>query len=530
MTAAPVVRASAFGLTAMLLVVVLLTLPTGLSAEAAVTVIDPGTDPAICRVDLGTSGEIFDDAFYLSMNGDDDKVELNDIRLTTVGAKGPGTLVLAGDTTEIVGPTGVDCQAYTVAWFNVHPDSRFGPGSLGNDTMYIGYNKAASPVVSVATATGDWWVRLVAYGSGAARREAGTLVKSGDSDITAFQDGGSVLTDAEFAYWDKDATTTWTSGDLAYITSRGVITGDFLPLYSVRVVPGTKAFGSYARLGDQDITLPLVDPATDATLCRVDLNTPNAANDDAYYLNVNADGNTIQNGDVRLTAYGDKPAGTIVSGGSATELATSGVDCRAYTVAYFDSNSNGIYDKDDAVLLGYDATTTPLVSGTTHGGDWWIRITPSKTYAAGSILNAGDSDASAGAVLTGAEFGYYDLDVSATTTQGDFVYITSAAIATGNRAPTLSVRLVNPTYAYGTKVAEGDNDGPFTTVTPTPTTSTSLTSVVTTTSTSTTSTTATTTAEPAPISSLPPKTRVPGFEVAAVVFALGALVLVRRRA
>lgn len=501
------------------------------AVAAAVVVVDPATDPAFCRIDHGTSGQVADDDFYLSMDGDDDQVEVNDPRLSDFGPHAAGTLVAVGDAGEVAsGSANADCQTPTVAYYDAHPNGRYDAG----DELLMGYDKSSTTLVEGAANGGDVWVRVTAWD---AAHPAGTIVFGDDPDFNAFH-AGSLVPGAEFAYWDKDASTTWTPGDVGYITAKAVSTGDLVPAASVRVTKVTYAFGSQASFGDDDTTPALTDPATDVAICRIDQGSDHVLTNDGFYLSMNGDDDLVEANDLRLTPYGAHAAGTLVATGDTGEV-NAAAACQAYAVAYYDRSGNQAYGDGDAVLLGYDKSTTSLVEPTTDTGDWWIRVTASGSHPAGTLVSSTDDDYLAytkGTALAGAEFGFYDGDASGTFTMNDLAYITSAAIATGNRPPVFSARLAHTDYAFGTLVHEGDKDGPYlarvatstATATTLTTTATSTTSTTTTTSPPTTTSTSTTTT-PGQVHSTP-RTGLPGADaaVAFVAVAAGLVVATRR--
>jgi hypothetical protein len=496
-------------------------LPPAGAASAPVTLTDPSTEPAFCRIDLGTATQASDDTFYLSLDGDDDLIEINDIRLTAFGTKGPGTLVTSTDTSETVA---ADCQAMTIAYYDGDHNGRYTVG----DYLYVGYNKATTQLVEGTTNTGDYWIRVTAYPAGPA---AGTIVLAGDADLAGYV-GGTAVTGAEYAIWDKDASGGFNAGDVAYLAAKAVATGDHLPVASGRIVNATYAYGSLAAIGDSDVNLALTDPSTDPALCRIDAGTTGVLNDDGFYLSMDGDDDQVEAQDLRLVAYGSKAAGSVVTNSDTTEIAAA--TCQAYTVAYYDVDHSGTYTAGDGVLIGYDKATTTLVQPSASDGDWWIRLTPSGSLEAGTLLNGGDADYGAntgGSALTGAEFAYYDMDASTTFTVNDLGYITAAAVDTGKRPPTNSTRVSGLLYAFGTIVKDGDRDGLYlaaATTTPTSTTSSSASSSATSsTSASTSSSAATSSSSESSAAKTKPT---PGFELVVVLAALGAvLVAVARR-
>lgn len=446
------VLALALAATALLLV-----LPATQAVPPGATLVDPATDVRLCRVDFGTTGDVTDDAFYLSIQGS--PIREGDLRLVALPGRLPGTFVDAGDDAEI-GQT-ADCRAYTVAYYDIDHNARYSVG----DGVFLGAD--ADATVQGST-NNEWWIRLRESGN----RIAGSLVLAGDADLTSYG-AGSPLTGSEFAYADLDADGTFSDDDGGYMTSEAVQTGNAVPTMSVRIAHPYYAFGSQVAPGDIDATPVLTDPEPDMAICRVDYGTAAQVTDDGFYLSVDGNDDVIEIHDVRIVSVFGQAPGSLVRDVDTIERGQS-AQCEPYAAAFYDADNNGWFGMGDSLYIGHDGSQALLVEASSNA-EWWIRLTPFMGRAAGTIVFAGDPDLvafGAGQTATGSEPAFVDQDLTDRFSPGDWFYMTSKAVQDGSNVPGASVRLVHPEHPFGSQ--EGSGGGPTG-----PTTTTSVTTTTT---------------------------------------------------
>lgn len=227
--------------------------------------------------------------------------------------------------------------------------------------------------------------------------------------------------------------------------------------------------------------------------------------------------------DFRYTPCLGKPTLSVLGDADQSETgypaSDSGNTAPTVALRYQDANGNSVFNADEALYLGAPGTGTTL-TGSTGPTAFTIRLTAAGGKPAGSFVFNADPDRISAAslvALTSPSLAWIDRDATTTFTAADSLYLlptTAPGLAKGSVFPANAVKLYPATATTTTSSS------------PSPTTTTTSTATTTTTS----ATTTTTTSDSAPISSLPPRTRAPGFEAVLVVAGLAAvgLVLARR--
>jgi hypothetical protein len=485
-------------------------------------------------LDFGVVGDVSDNCVILNTTGASDAVSNFDIRVTPCQGKAAGTLIGDADTVEKTAPGATALVAGTrVAYADVNNNGRYDFGD------YVYLTTGTAPNLHASTSNTQFTVRLTAAGGFA----AGTFVYAGNADIVSYGGAATTLT-SSVAWFDHDlsASGAFTSGDNAYLVPAAatLASGSLFPLNSVRLNSGNVAgsFGTQTAVGHRDhivvssASAGVVIEAANSIL-RLNLGVANDINDDCIVANMDG-GSAVTNFDIRLTPCQGKAAGTLISDADTVEKQASVVAGSANVrVFYADVNNNGRYDAGDYVYIVENSAAAPttLLAPNAALTQYTVRLTPAGGKAAGTIVFAGDSDfvsygssvlnVNAGAFET---FSWFDADLSSGTfTLGDSAYLSQGAgavLGTGQLFPLNAVRLGGPAI-----VANPGSGSTTTTTTSAPTTTTTAAPTTTTTAPTTTAAPTTTTTGGA---SEPTKT--PGFELVALIAALGAaLVLVRRK-
>jgi hypothetical protein len=322
-----------------------------------------------------------------------------------------------------------------------------------------------------------------------------------------------------------------------------LVVGSLAVLAPVASAQTTLGFGTQVKLGDVDF-VPTAATASIAYAAgqvkAIDFGITGQVTDDCFYLDRGAvDGTAIvltavRNFDVRLTPCQGKAAGTLVGDSDTVEKATASVAADDLGLLFADVNNNGRYDLNDQVYLSTSATTLVASTASASGtGAWTLRLTAAGGKAAGTLVFASDSDFvsyNAAVLATGApSWVFFDADNTATLTTGDVVYETPIAVLINQVYPQYSVRISGTPTASGPN--PGGNPNPGTSMTSTSSTGTN--STMSSTSHSGTGSTMSSTSHSgtgSTGSSSSGKSKTPGFELVALVGALGAaLILVRRK-
>lgn len=211
--------------------------PQGWAAEDDNALTDPSTEPAICRNNFDSEASLLDDGFYLSLDGNDDKIEKHDIRLVAFNNDEAGDLISDDDAVDM-NPT-ADCQTLTVAYI----DADSGGSLNADDWIYVGYDSSTTTAIERSQHNGDWWIRVTPVDTGDEQFDAGTLVLGGHDDGVHYA-GGTILTAAEFAYHDADDSSSFDIGDWGYLVPNGLTDGDKISNLTVRLHHSTHAFGT----------------------------------------------------------------------------------------------------------------------------------------------------------------------------------------------------------------------------------------------------------------------------------------------
>jgi hypothetical protein len=417
----------------------------------------------IKEINLGTGG-IADSCFYYSL-GAVAAIAKFDVRLTPCQGKAAGTQVTDADTVEKTAPIVAAIPvggAVGIKYADLNSNGRYDMG----DAVYLS-SCAVACVAGFPASTGTtvWTIRLTAYGSYA----AGTVVKPGDTDQTAYGAVAPVIAAANVNFFDADLSGGLNAGDAVYLNPVATAIGAAVPVYAIRLANGPLAFGTQVKLGDSDFkpvafgaNVALVASAAVAagdSVKEINLGTGGIADSCFYYQPV--PGLLIVKGDIRLTPCNGKAAGTQVTDADSVEKTAALVIARVtpLVVVYADINSNGRYDQGDSVYLTTAAAGFAASTGTTV---WTIRLTPYGSFAAGTLVKPGDADQTAyGAVAPAAPangVSFFDVDLSGTPNLGDAYYLAFAATGAGFRFPVYALRLANGPAAYGTQLKFGDSD------------------------------------------------------------------------
>ena len=448
-----------------------------------------------------------------------DSVAAGDYRL--IGAQGfmGGTLVkgsdddFARDTIALVTPVALFCffdadgtGAYSAGDVLYLETGAAGGTVTVNDIALSGAN--AFTTVTAAT-TGLNNACIVAVGAGG--------FPAGFDNTVAFADIG--VFDA-----DGIGAALRTTGDFLYLDFDSSATPSINDLRMTKV--GSLAAGTLVKVGDIDTQYTLTVIAAPYTvLCYVDLDG-DAAQDinEPAYLTLGCAGGVVANS-VRLVANAPYMGGTLVKG-SDDDFSRALTAGAAVIFCYYDANGNAVYDYQENLYIDVTAACTPVSANDIQltGANAGQRVTGSTpglnnpltaaaafgfTLAALTVYN-GDGIGAAAAVTTG-DVLYFDLAAaSANPTVGD-VRLTglgnNAGQIGGGVGGSVGGTTAAPTSAAPTSGAGTSAAGPSAAGTSAAGTSAAGTSAGTTTG---------------------PQT--PGFELVALVAALGAaLVLVRRK-
>ena len=488
------------------------------------------------QIDFGITGQVTDNCFYLDRGAVDGTAILLtavrnfDIRLTPCQGKAAGTLVGDSDTVE-KSTASAGAGDANVNYADVNNNGRYDMG----DYVYV--TTGGATTLTSSTGLAAWTLRLSAAGS----KAAGTLLFAGDADQTAYGAAVVNLAAATFPYFDADNTATLTTGDAAYVSPVAVALNGLIRQYSVRLVGGSGAFGTQAKLGDADFVatanaIASVAYAAGTQIKQIDFGITGQVTDNCFYLDRGAvDGTAIlltavRNFDIRLTPCQGKAAGTLVGDSDTVEKSTASAGAGDANVNYADVNNNGRYDMGDYVYVTTGGATT--LTSSTGLAAWTLRLSAAGSKAAGTLLFAGDADQTAyGAAvvnLAAAAFVYFDADNTATLTSGDVAYLSPAAVALNGLVPQYSIRLA------GTPTASGPNPGgnPNTSTSGSASSSSSASSSTSASGSASSSSSHSSSSgnQQSNSSSSSKSSKTPGFELVALVAALGAaLVLVRRK-
>ncbi len=385
-------------------------------------------------------------------------VAVGDVRLTAYGTKAAGSTVTAGDgdlnlgvsetgtaqgtgarvmpASDVVGnactvsSTGNGCFTY----WDVNGDSSFN----GDDPMYLDVDGASITVLDI---------RLTAFGTMA----AGSIVAAGDSDSISSTSAAINTTNEELCYIDGDGDSTYDSGETVLFRKNAAAAANATcgSVGANDVILSGTDFGKKTRVGVSPHNTPTLGLDADLAYYDADGNSVWSPGD-TMYIRIDATGN-VAVGDVRLTAYGTKTAGSTVTAGDTdlnlgvSETGTAGgtsarvmpasdvvgtacVANSAGCFSFWDINGDASFNGDDPMYLDVDGTTSVTVLD--------IRLVAFGTMAAGSIVAAGDSDSrsttSAAINTTNEELCYIDGDGDSTYDSGETVLFRKNAAAAAN--------------------------------------------------------------------------------------------------
>lgn len=445
--------------------------------DFAPSLTDPG-DVELCRIDFGKTDTITDDAFYLDTNANND-VDRNDIFIGGGpgydGTLSPGDLVTSGSVDDTTAVDGGGCVDGDLNWVDQDSDGKF----RADDWLYIGVDDGDNAIEGATDTGPEWWIRLT--GTTNSGEGPGTLVLAGNQDLQDFGAGtniGATETTSEFGFFDQDNSGDFNQGDWAYFARGLVATGDLVPFLAARLVHEDMAFGSLTQLGDDDYRPTLMNPAVEA--CRRDFGDANVLIDDVFYIDA-AGGGSVDTHDVRIgfggsasSEYVDKGVGSFIASGDTAENAAAGDECAGTAdshLAYIDVDNSGDFGPDDWLYFGDDGDADGLIDppcdvtlASCAADEWWIRLTDTDDYAAGSLVLSGNSDISQygnGVVIgdtTAAEAGFFDHDNNAAWNSGDWLYLNRGAIAAGDTPEYLAARITHESEPFGSLVEVGDAD------------------------------------------------------------------------
>ncbi len=490
----------------------------------------------LLRLNLGVTNDINDDCILFNIDTTAATVNNFDIRGTPCQGKAAGTLITDADTVEKGAGIAVGSTAASVRFADVNNNGRYDAGDylyvVVDETGGIAATGLLTPDVS-GGGTNHYTVRVTAAGA----KAAGTIVFAGDADFINYGTSASPLglSGVRIAWFDADlsALGAFTSGDNAYLAPGTIGTSALFPINSVRITSGNDAgaYGTQTKQGDRDHIVVTGAASATVSVLTLDLGVVGDVSDNCFILETGAVGVPAANFDIRLTACQGKAAGTLITDADTVEKGAVTASVSPAAMLFADVNNNGRYDSGDYVYVCESAT----LHASTGTAVWCVRLTATGaahgSKAAGSLVFAGDADLTAFGIATVGAFSlaWYDADLStgAAFTTGDSAYLlpTAPLVAPGSLFQLNSIRLGGPAL-----IANPNQGGPTTTgpTTTGPTTTGPTTTGPTTTSTSTATTTTTTSgSDPGATTT---KTKTPGFELVALVAALGAaLILVRRK-
>jgi hypothetical protein len=514
-----------------------------------------GTPIDVVEVDLGTAADVTDNAFVLDMD-DSCTVTNFDVRLVASSGKAAGTLIGDSDNAEKTnGAVNNAAAKGALVRGDLNNNGRYDVG----DYAFLTSNAPGAAGLVASTGNALWTIRLTPSGG----KAAGTLVFAQDSDFTSYNAAASspaVSAAPSVGWFDADLSVggAFTTGDAAYIVpgAAALAANALFPIASIRVSDGNAAgaFGTQAKPGDRDFipgNRPFVAPLLGTggacvaaggpiDVVEVDLGTAADVTDNAFVLDMD-DSCTVTNYDVRLVASSGKAAGTLIGDSDNAEKTNGAVNNAAAkgAVVRGDANNNGRYDVGDYAFITSNAPGAAGLVASTGNALWTIRLTPSGSKAAGTLVFAQDSDftsynaaASSPAVSAAPSVAWFDADLSAggAFTTGDSPYLVAGGAALGASAlfPIASIRLGGPQVVSPTGTV-GSTTGTTGTTSTTGTTGTTSTTGTTGMTTGTTATTAGTTPTSA-AGTTSSSTKTPGFEFVALMGAATvATVLVLRR-
>lgn len=543
--------------------------------DAAFTItVEDLTALTIYRCDAGTATNHFDDVIILEASGDV-AVSQNDVVLATSGYAGTqlGKIVTDAMTqliTSCATPKDATGTTADVSSVDVNENGRFD----AEDGILLGTDCTA------ATGDGTFCIYLTKIGNNA----VGSFVRTNHDVIVGQADLVGALVTGDVLFFDPQNTgldfnanefpdqRLWIEGPAPLVAT------DTVPLFAVEVFGGQ--MGRIVTAASNDFTLTLSESlmfdGTDFAILRYNAATADNLFDDVIVADLDASGDASQNDFVLATSgyAGTKLGAPItdamtqldgktpntcyndVGAGDCSPVGAGGLE-----VAFFfvDNNENGFYDTADSVILcGMDGTDfDPLLATTgqviaTNAADFCIYMTKHGSHNAGSFVRSGhDVLVSQGdlaiifsddATVVHGLFSYYDPSntpaFNPTEFDNTFAWFIPFDFAE-DFVPLYAIR------AYGdfSKVPTGGGQDPVTPATTvTPTTPTDVTPVTPTDVTPVSPTGVTPTPPTVTPPTMTPPTQTtdgdddddgagaPGFELVALVAALGvALVLVRRK-
>lgn len=383
--------------------------------------------PTICSRDVNNPASTADDVWYLHMSGAGTTVSAYDVRLTSAGSFTKGTLVQAGDSD--VGQTfnGQACTAFATNLRYLEADGL--PGPTAGDLVYWSTDQVVN--------AGDLRIAVPSQSSGedSYSVQSGTVVVTGDSDITAINNNNGLYPDcppgppAGVAAACGSTTVLQGGGTAAVLFFDANLDGVFdngdslLITFSGLAAPMTANVNDVIAAGSS-VGTKITRSSTDYLVKPEGFNTaPSIAYSKVLGTNSNCDrlwihfreydgAPTVVLDDVvlympaaGLTTCTNPPASSSVSPGSRVTSPSSGLQGQAFdqktglvgNVFYVDQNANGVFDSTDPVYIFRPAA----IGGSgaccsVQAGDF--RVTSVSvgggSYAAGSVVGSTDADVS----------------------------------------------------------------------------------------------------------------------------------------
>jgi hypothetical protein len=276
-----------------------------------------------------------------------------------------------------------------------------------------------------AAAEGDFCIYLVGYSD----TSAGDFVRTGDDLIDDF--GGdeffpaSATThygeDAQLVYFDNDDDGAFEGdedGDMSWVDLTGAATGATLPRYSIELFGGD--FGTQVDAADAIVRVLLADAVTSLDVWRDDAGTANNFFDDVFVLDIDGEAGITQFDFVLATSgYDGTEVGGLIADDMTLLIDGDAVD---YTVEIrtVDVDENGNFNEDDGVILCDDDGDG--IEATGEDGEFCIALTDFEGLSTGDLVRTGDDvvdDWAPGTLRGGADVCYYDSDNDASDFEGD---------------------------------------------------------------------------------------------------------------
>jgi hypothetical protein len=489
----------------------------------------------VFRHGAGTANNFFDDVIIYDLD-DLGTVSQYDQVLASSGYDGSeaGGIVeddmtlLNGDAEGLFACDGAAVFCNTLV-YDVNEDGKYNT----DDTVVFCVDDAAFTAVfsTEAAAGGAFCIYLTAYTDSA----AGDFVRTGDDILDDFAGDEFALGDAaQIVYFDADNDGDFEAdddGDMSWVDLTGATTGDTLPRYSIELFGGSLG----TQVGAEDAVIRILDAGlvTGLPVYRDDAGTANNFFDDVFVLDLNDDGDLNQFDFVLATSgYDGSEVGGLIADDMTllTNLAPTPITGDVIT---FDIDEDGNFNEGDGVVL----CDTPDLHPTTDTA-FCIALTDAAGLSPGDLVRTSsdimdDWDGEETSRAGTADVCYYDADNDASDFEGDedLAWLAIFGCAGADFVGLYWVELYGEFGSLGGGGDTGeDPDDTNTTTTTTTTTGTNVTTTTGPTTTGPTTTGPTVTDGTTSDSETEDGNDTPGFELVALVAALGvALILVRRK-